>query len=163
MQKCNHHSKTFSPKWAWGWSVRWQSVQISGGRLQWQVFYGGICMCYASFTSGRPEQSRYGLQIIASCGHFLAGVAGIRYRTLFQKREFQATAPREPSRHLMGARLRIRCLKPGGRRAYPSGPVSPSCITITLISLRSRAWWSPTWKMINNTFFFPLLNTLDVQ
>lgn len=85
-------------------------------------------------------------QITADCEHFVAGRAGIRYRTFFQKCEFHEAAPHEPSFHLMGALFRIRCCKPGGRCLYPSGPVSPIWIRITLISCWTSAWWSPTWK-----------------
>lgn len=104
----------------------------------------------------------WGLYIRAERSHFLAGVAGIRYRTLFQKWEFQAVAPRVPSGHLMGALLRIRCCSPEGRCVYPWGPVSPSWIRITLISLWTRAWWSPTWDMMTKrwaTFYSHLHRT----
>lgn len=84
------------------------------------------------------------IQIIKACGDFDAGLAGIRYRTLFQKREFHMAAFFELSGHLMGALHRIRCCKPGGRCEYPSGPGSPNWIRITFISLWTRAWWSPT-------------------
>lgn len=83
----------------------------------------------------------------------MAGLAGIRYRTFFQKCEFHEAAPREPSFHLMGALFRIRCCKPGGRCLYPSGPVSPIWIRITLISCWTSAWWRPTWKCGSTSLF----------
>lgn len=97
------------------------------------------------------KSSPSGFQIIADCEHSLAGVAGIWNRTLFQKREFHEAAPREPSGHLMGALWRIRCCNPGGRCLYPSRPMSPISIRITLISLWTSARCSPSCKMIRSS------------
>lgn len=101
---------------------------------------------HLSVVHREGEKNHMEFQIKANCEHFVTGLAGIRYRTLFQKCEFHEAAPRECSLHLMGALFRIRCCKPGGRCLYPSGPVSPIWIRMTLISCWTSTWWSPTWK-----------------
>lgn len=80
----------------------------------------------------------------------MAGTAGIRYRTFFQKRKFRTTAQWDPARHLMGALVLIRCCKPRGKCLYSSGPISPIWIRIILISPWISTWWRPTWKIWHN-------------
>lgn len=76
----------------------------------------------------------------------MAGTAGIRYRTLFQKREFSVAPHRDWCRHLSGELFRIRCCRLEGRWENPPGPESPICMRITPSSLWMSAWCSTIWK-----------------
>lgn len=88
-----------------------------------------------------------GCQQMRYCLDFVAGTAGMRYRTFFQKREYRTAAQWDPAFHLMGALTSIKCCKLRGKCLYSSGPISPIWMRITLISPWTSTWWRPTWKV----------------
>lgn len=88
-----------------------------------------------------------GCQQMRYCLDFVAGTAGMRYRTFFQKREYRTAAQWDPACHLMGALTLIKCCKLRGKWLYSSGPISPIWMRITLISPWTSTWWRPTWKV----------------